>query len=158
MALQLLDIIRASILNPLVGVVHHARRRLAALDGLLQRAHRYPSGQRTIQGPANRLAREPIEDHREKHELRPQPDIGEICDPQLVDPAQRHARCQVHVHRLLVLGIGGQDVPAVADRQQIVFPHNPQHPFVIDHHSLAAQIRRDSPVAVAAMVRQHDLL
>ncbi len=55
-------------------------------------------------------------------------------------------------------GIGSQYVLAVANRQQVVFPHDAQYSLVIDRHALAMQIHRDPPVAVAATVRQDHLL
>src|ERR1700730_13480542 len=42
--------------------------------------------------------------------------------------------------------------------QQIIFPHDPHHPLVVDRHPPSAQLRRDSPVTVSATMFQCDLL
>jgi len=42
--------------------------------------------------------------------------------------------------------------------QQVIFPHDPHHPFVVYLHSSSVQLRGDSPIAVAAAMLQGDLL
>src|SRR5205807_10336473 len=64
----------------------------------------------------------------------------------------------VQVYLAFMPGIGSEYVFAIADRQQVVFSHDPQHMLVIDCHALTMQIRSDTPVAVPTMVRQHHLL
>ena len=102
-----------------------AWRRLASRDRIAECHHRHPRRQRPIQCPADRLAGEPIDDHRQKHELDPQSDIGDVGYPKLVDATHSHARCQVHMYFVLMLRIGCEDVLAVANRQQVIFAHDP---------------------------------
>jgi len=44
------------------------------------------------------------------------------------------------------------------DGQQIVFPHEPRHRFVVHQQAPPAQLRRDPPIPVPAPMRQGDLL
>jgi hypothetical protein len=138
--------------------MHYPRRRLAAGDSLLQRRYRHPRCQRTIQRPADRFAREAIDDYCQVNKLGAQMDIGDVRDPELVDTSQGQARRQVHVHLAIVLRIRRQDKLAEPHRQQIVGSHHAQHALVVDHHAAAVQFGRHPPIAVPAMVRQHDFL
>src|SRR5258708_28043125 len=54
-------------------------------------------------------------------------------------------------------GIGGENDPLFAHRQQVVGAHQPQYPLAIGHHSPVTQLRSYPAVAVAAIL-QHDLL
>src|ERR1022692_1151560 len=76
--------------------------------------------------------------------------IGDIRHPELVDGGHRHARRQVQIHLAVMLRIRRENVLAVANRQQVVFAHDPRDSFVVDDHSLAMQILSDTPVAVTA--------
>ena len=158
MPLELFHILRAGVLNALIGVMDYSGWRLAEGHRLAQRRYRQPRCQRALQRPADRLAREAVDHHRQKHKLGPQPDVGDVGYPKLVDAAESHARRQVDEHWLLMLRIGGQNILAIPNRQQVVFSHNPGHPFVIDAHSLPMQLGRDPPVTVTPMMCQCDLL
>src|SRR6266849_5264812 len=58
-----------------------------------------------------------------------------------------------------VIAIGGHHKLLPLQRQQIVFPHQPQHPLVIHHHPhLLVQFKPHPPVSVAPPVLHHDLL
>src|SRR6476659_3148841 len=57
------------------------------------------------------------------------------------------------------MGIGGHHILLPLQRQQIVFPHQPQHPLVIHHHpQLVVQFNPYPPVSVAPSMLHHDLL
>ena len=152
------DVFGAGVLRALIRVMHYPRRRLAAGDGLLQCRYRHPRCQRAIQRPADRLAREAIDDHRQVNKLGAQTDIGDVGDPELVGAGHSQPRRQVHVYLAVVLGFRGQDKLTEPHRQQIVGPHHAQHALMVDHHAAAVQFGGHPPVAVTAMVRQHDFL
>ncbi len=44
------------------------------------------------------------------------------------------------------------------NRQQVVFPQEPRHPFVVHEQTAPTQFRRDPPIAVPTPMRQRDLL
>ena len=81
-----------------------------------------------------------------------------IRHPELIDGGHRHPRRQIQIHLAVMLRIRRQNVLAVANRQQVVFAHNPQDSFVIDDHPLTAQIHGDPAVAVTPAVPQDHLL
>src|SRR6476661_6468738 len=57
------------------------------------------------------------------------------------------------------MGIGGHHILLPLQRQQIVFPHQPQHPLVIHRHpQLLVQLKPYPPVSVAPPMLHHDLL
>jgi hypothetical protein len=59
-----------------------------------QRSHREAAThQRSIYSPPYNFARETIEDHRQVDKLVFQANVGDVCDPELVEPRQRHATC-----------------------------------------------------------------
>ena len=78
-------VIAGGILHAAIGMMHHARRRLAFRDRLLQCRHRQPRRQRSIQLPAHHFARERIQNHRQVDELALQPDVGDVGHPELID-------------------------------------------------------------------------
>ena len=84
-----------AVLHAAIGMMHEPRPRLPPRDGLLERRDREPARQRPVQRPSHYLPRERVEDDREIDELALQPDVGDIRDPQLIDPAQRHAASEV---------------------------------------------------------------
>jgi len=133
-------------------MMHRSRRRLPPLDGLLQSRHHQPGRQRTIQSPPDRLTRVPVDHHRQIHKLPLQPDVGDVRDPQLVHPGQCHSCRQVEIHLVLMLRVGSENEFAVADCQQVVLSHDPQHPLVVDRHTPPAQLHRHAAIAVAAAV------
>src|SRR5579885_339116 len=45
----------------------------------------------------------------------------------------------------------------LAQTQEIVPPHQPQHPLVVRHQALAPELRRDPPVAITAVRQRHPL-
>src|ERR1700740_2867962 len=48
--------------------------------------------------------------------------------------------------------------PPPSQGKQVVSPHHPQHPLVITFHYSPAQIRPNSPIAIAPAMLQGDLL
>ncbi len=64
-----------------------------------------------------------------------------IRHPELIDGGHRHPRRQIQIHLAVMLRIRRQNVLAVANRQQVVFAHDPQDSFVIDDHPLPAGSR-----------------
>jgi len=44
---------------------------------------------------------------------------------------------QIEIDLQLVLGICGHDEPFRRQGQQVVFPHDARHSFVVDQHALA---------------------
>src|SRR5438045_2907779 len=60
--------------------------------------------------------------------------------------------------RQRVSRLRGSDKLALPYRQQIVFPHQPQHPFVIDVESALLQLDSDPAIAIAAPVLESNPL
>ena len=54
------------------------------------------------------------------HELGLQPDVGDVCDPQLVDAGQFHFPCQVGIHPEAMIGIGRTNKLPPSDAEEVV--------------------------------------
>src|SRR6266536_1233581 len=95
MRLQEAYILGRGILHATLRMMHYPGRRLPPGNRLLERRDRQPARQRPVQRPSHHLARERVEDDGEIDELALQPDVRDICDPELIDSGQRHAASQV---------------------------------------------------------------
>ena len=115
-------------------------------------------GQRSIQRPAHHLARESIQDHRQVNELCLQPNVSDVGHPELIDAGQLHPAGEIQIDLQLMLGIRGDHEGPRLHRQQVVFPHQPRHAFVVHQHPAPTQFCGHPAIAVAAPMLQHDLL
>jgi len=97
-----------------------------------------------IQHPADYAAREGVQDHSQEDELLAQPDVGDICSPELIHAGQNHAGCQVRIDLPPVVGVGGHDELALTDAQQLVLAEQPVDPFRVHRPSTPSQFRRDA--------------
>jgi hypothetical protein len=141
-----------------IGMVDHPRQRMPLCEGILQRRERQPGGQCALQRPAHDLAGIGIEPHRQIHTLALQPDGGAGRDPELIDPGQREATGEIQLHLQVLLGIGHDHEGPRLDRQQVVCPHEPPHPFVVDQEAAPPEFRCEAPVALPAPVGDGDSL
>src|SRR5512146_1085358 len=57
-----------------------------------------------------------------------------------------------------MVAVGGHDKLAPAHGQQVIFGHDPSHPFVVHNPALILQIPFHAPIPVTVTVREHDLL
>src|SRR5215470_2251498 len=144
--------------TPRIGMMHQPRQRMAGGDGILQCLRRQTAGQRTVQPPAHNLAREPVQNHRQIHELGAQPDVRDVGYPELIDPGQRHPPRQVQIDLQSMIGIRGGHERLGLNRQQVVFPHDPPDAFVVHQHSSPPQLGRHPPITIAPPMLQRDLL
>ena len=73
-------------------------------------------------------------------------------------PGELHSSRQVEVHRVLMVGIGGDYEPTLTQRQQIVLSHDPGHPLAIHHPSFCPQLFGNTSDSVASPMFEDDLL
>src|SRR6185437_3644358 len=71
------------VLYPLIGMVHDSVRRPPISNRSLQRTHCKLRLEALPKRPANDLAREGIEDHREEYVFASETDVGYVSDPEL---------------------------------------------------------------------------
>ena len=57
-----------------------------------------------------------------------------------------------------MIGIRRDHEGARLNGEQVVFPHEPRHPFVVHQQAAPTQFRRDAPVAVPTPMGDGDLL
>jgi hypothetical protein len=109
---------------------------------------------RRFQGPTDHPPAERVEHDRQEGKLLGKPNIGDVRDPELID-AGRH---QVRHHTPFMARVGrDRHKRTLAQTQQIVLPHQPQHAFVVHHKAVATQLRCDPPVAITAVGQHHAL-
>ena len=70
-------------------------RRIARAERHVQRVDREPGFQMIGDRPADHLAREGVDHHREIDEGLGEPDIGDVGDPDLIEAGRREAARQV---------------------------------------------------------------
>ena len=112
---------------------------------------------RPVQRPADHAAREGVEDHRQVHELVPQPNVGDVGHPELVDAGQHHLARQVRIDLAAVVGIGRHDELPLPHAQQVVLAQQPVNPFGIHRPAPPAQLGRDPRPAVAGPLQRDPL-
>jgi len=118
------------------------------VEGLDRQARLKMVGER----PADRFAREGVEDDRQIDEVLRQPDIGDVGDPYLVEAGRSKPAGQIRHDGKAVAAVGGAgDERSGAQAEQVVGAHQPEHPFGVDDQSLASQLLGDAPIAVMAV-------
>ena len=97
-------------------------------EGHVERGQRQARFEAVIEREADGLAREGVDHDGEIDEAFCEPDIGDIGDPELVGAGRFDARRKVRRDRELVPAVGrGRNERPLAQAQQIVGPHQPQH-------------------------------
>ena len=132
----------------------HGRRiagRKRHVEGLDRQARLEMAGDR----PADDLAREGVEDRRQIDEVFRQPHVGDVGDPDLIEPGGNEAAHPV--------GHDGEAVPAVAGRrdeglgalaQEIVLAGQTAHPLVVDEKPTVLELSGDAAIAVVTVVER----
>src|SRR5450759_5130581 len=138
-------------------MVHQSERGPPPCECHLQRRHRKLGFPRGIQRPANRPPRKRVQHHRQVNELFQQPDVRDVGPPELVDSAHHQRRRQVRIHFQPVGGVGRRHKLTLPQTEQVVFPHQPLHPFAVDRQAATAQLRRDPPAAIGRPLQRHAL-
>ena len=87
---------------------------------------------------AHHATRESVQNHRQIYKLLAQTNVGQVRHPQLIDPAQLHARRQIGKDAQVMTRIGGQHKAPAPNGQQIVFRHDASHALVIHRPALMA--------------------
>ncbi len=78
--------------------------------------------------------------------------------PELIHPCENHQCRPIGIHPQSVSRIGGwHDKPALGDTQEIVFPHQPLHPFAVDLPFAGFELRGNAPASITRPL-QRDLL
>jgi hypothetical protein len=81
-------------------------------------------------------------------------DFHQLC----TDPSQRQTTREIQLHLRVILRIGRDHEGPRLDRQQVVCPHEPPHPFVVDQEAAPPEFRCEAPVALPAPVGDGDPL
>ena len=115
-----------------------------------KRAERQLRAQILAEFPADHPPRISVHHDRQIQERFSQAHVGDVGHPELIDAGELHAGGQVRIHRIAMLGIGGEDEPLLTHRQQVVGAHEPQHALVVHHHSPVAQFRGHAAITVAS--------
>ena len=109
--------------------------------------------------PADHLARVSVQNDGQIDELRRQSDVGDVGDPDLIDPGRDQPAHEIGNDRKLMPAVGRVGNERLgAQTQQIVLAHEPPDMLVIDLQAMdAPEIPTDPPIAVEA-VFERDLL
>src|SRR5271165_4560931 len=109
--------------------------------------------------PADHLARKGVENDGQIHELPGEPDIGDVGDPDLIEPRRDETARQIGHDRKLMPAVGGVGNEwLLAQAQQIVLAHEAQDVLVIDLQAMEApEVAADPPIAIEAVL-ERDLL
>jgi hypothetical protein len=75
-------------------------------------------------------------------------DFHQLC----TDPSQRQTTREIQLHLRVILRIGRDHEGPRLDRQQVVCPHEPHHPFVVHQQAAPPEFRCEAPVAIPAPV------
>jgi hypothetical protein len=97
-------------------MVDATRRRSSPLSRGVQRGQRQADVDRTTDCIANGAARPDVEDHRNIGEALDDGDIGDVGDPELVRSVDDQVFGSIGIDRLIVIAVGGRDIPAAAAR------------------------------------------
>lgn len=133
-------------LRPLIRVEN---QRPTDPQRVVQAIEAEPGLQRVGEPPRQHLAAIPVQDRRQVHEPREQPNVGDIGAPHLVRSGERHASQQVRVNA--VLGIGLRQPRFGVNGRQAHLAHQPQHPLAIHRIPGAAQHGGHPPTPVKRM-------
>ena len=159
MDLQPGSVVATGILHAAIAVMDQAsRRRPAGCDRHVERLDRQLGTQRRRQCPADHLAAERVEDHRQIDERFGEMDVGDVRHPQLIKPRELHPPCQVRHHTPAMPAIGRHRHERLAPQtQQIVLTHQPQHTLVVRLPPLAPEQGRDPAITVAPVGQRKPL-
>jgi hypothetical protein len=114
--------------------------------------------QSPIQGPADHSPREGIQYDSQIDELRLQPDVSDVGDPELVDAGRLHRPGRVRVDRLIVVRVRGDDGElSPPQAEQIVLPHDPVNPLMIHSPAAIVQFTCDAGPAVKRKLKRDPL-
>jgi len=75
----------------------------AVLDCLHQRFDGQGGLERSTQRPPDHSTGKCVQDHRQIYELKQQPNVGYISDPELADTTNTHRSGQVRIYRQLMI-------------------------------------------------------
>src|SRR5271165_2326367 len=109
--------------------------------------------------PADHLARKSVENDGEINKLLRQPDIGNVGDPNLIEPCGNKSAREIGNDRELVAAVGrvGNEW-LLPQAQQIVLAHEAQDVLVIDLQAMdAPEVAADPPIAIEAIVERDRL-
>ncbi len=102
-----------------------------------------------VQRPADDLAAEGVQHHRQIDEGPLQSDVGDVRHPQTIGRHRDHVARQIRIDPPAVVGVGGRrHVGLLPQAQQVVLAHDPQHPLGIGLPALAPEQRPDAAVTV----------
>ena len=140
-------------------MVDQAARRRPPRGDRHQQGRRGKLGpQMPLQGPTDDPPAERVEQHRQEGKILGEPHIGDVGDPQLIEAGRHQPARQVRNQPPFVTRIRRQrHERTLAQAQQIVPPHQPQHAFAVHHQPVAAQLRRDPPIAITPVRQRHAL-
>src|SRR4030095_16194796 len=125
LGLQSLNVGSAGILNPTIGMVYESNRRLTLIQCELQRFQRQLVIELVADAPADDSAWIDVDNDGQIDEFQPQPDVGDIGNPQLVQARQYHRSCEVGIDLPAVIAVCGHHETTASNAQQIVFAHYP---------------------------------
>src|SRR5271165_2987539 len=111
-------------------------------------------GQSHGERPADHPARKGVENDGQIDELPGQPDIGDVGDPDLIEPRRDKTTRQIGNDRELMPAVGcvGNE-RLLAQAQQIVLAHEAQDVLVVDLQAMdAPQVSADPPIAIEAVL------
>ena len=92
-----------------------------------------------------------VKNHRQVNELLKQTDVGNVRNPELIEPGRREIAGQIWIDSIAVIGIGRDNKSAMlAQAQQIIFAHHPQDSFVIDRRCFVTSVEfgGDRPITI----------
>ena len=129
-------------------MMHAARRRIADLDGDLERRERELGAHLPADGVADDPARPGIQDHGQIDEAGGDAKVGDVGDPQLIGAARRHVLGKIDEDRLVMVAVRGSHEPTPRANLQALLAHDPSDPLAIDQASFGAQLGRNAAIAV----------
>src|SRR5215471_5349228 len=100
---------------------------LALFQCHAERLQRQIIFQGAVQRPANHPTRKRIDDYRQIYKLGFQTNVGDVGDPEPVNPAQFHLALQVRIYLTVVVGIRGHHELSFPNAQQVILTHDPPH-------------------------------
>ena len=105
-------------------------------------------------GIADDSARPRIEHDGEEDESGGEPDVGEICHPELVGPLRSDRRSQVRVDGLLVIAVRRSEPCAYPVGRERMLTHDTRDSLVINHQATSPELVRDPSVSVGGELGQ----
>src|SRR5208337_385002 len=156
---QLFAIVGAGILHAPVRVMDEAWLGVSGDQGHVERLDGQARLEMVGERPADHLARKSVENDGEINKLLRQPDIGDVGDPNLIEPCGNKSAREIGNDRELVAAVGrvGNEW-LLPQAQQIVLAHEAQDVLVIDLQAMdAPEVAADPPIAIEAIVERDRL-